>query len=285
MQIQNLFQPFEVAYAKEDRCPIKAHKHTFFELIYILEGEGTYHINANKFNYFPDDLFLVRPMDNHHTTIQKTTAFLFIRFNNIYLKAQKAEEQHSNLGAWIQRLEYILQNSSQLQKAVIANKSDKLLVRAVSDAILLEHLQQQPLQKELLQQLINTLITVVARNVTMYTAEKTSINPHTSLDIINYIHLNIYNPEKLKAENIAAHFNLSLNYISEYFKKHTSENLQQYIINYKLVLVEIRLKHSDMRLNEIAFEFGFTDESHLSKLFKKYKGVSPAVFRKNKEVA
>lgn len=84
----------------------------------------------------------------------------------------------------------------------------------------------------------------------------------------------------LKAQSIATHFNISLNYISEYFKKHTAENLQQYIINYKLSLIEIRLKHSDMRLNEIAFEFGFIDESHLSKIFKKYKGRSPSEYRK-----
>ena len=38
---------------------------------------------------------------------------------------------------------------------------------------------------------------------------------------------------------------------------------------YKLKLVENRLLHSEMRINEIAAELGFTDESHLNKLFKK----------------
>ena len=35
-----------------------------------------------------------------------------------------------------------------------------------------------------------------------------------------------------------------------------------------------------MRINEIATELGFTDESHLNKLFKKYKGIIPSEFRK-----
>ena len=52
--------------------------------------------------------------------------------------------------------------------------------------------------------------------------------------------------------------------------------MQQYIIKYKLKLVENRLLHSEMRINEIAAELGFTDESHLNKLFKNiFKGVIP----------
>ena len=35
------------------------------------------------------------------------------------------------------------------------------------------------------------------------------------------------------------------------------------------------------KINEIAEELGFTDESHLSKFFKKNKGCSPSSFRKN----
>ncbi|RHJ74332.1 AraC family transcriptional regulator, partial [Parabacteroides sp. AM08-6] len=39
--------------------------------------------------------------------------------------------------------------------------------------------------------------------------------------------------------------------------------------------------HSQMRICEIVEELGFTDESHLNKFFKKYRGCSPSNFRKN----
>ncbi|WP_222597258.1 helix-turn-helix domain-containing protein [Chitinophaga pinensis] len=36
-------------------------------------------------------------------------------------------------------------------------------------------------------------------------------------------------------------------------------------------------------MNEIADGLGFTDKSHLNRLFKKYNGVSPAQYRKQQQ--
>jgi len=248
-----------------------------------MNGEGTYHVNSNKFPYRSDNLFMVMPMEDHHTTVVKTTAFLFIRFNKIFLEGQKAVDQKSEMGSWIKKLEFIFRNTNSMNGCIVRNTQDKPLVRSLTAAILQEHLNNQTLHKELMQQLINTLLTIVARNISLHHLDgKNKASKNISFDLIQYIHHNIYSPEKLKAESIASHFNISLNYISEYFKKHTGENLQQYIINYKLSLVEIRLNHSDMRLNEIAFELGFTDESHLTRIFKKYRGINPTEYRKTK---
>ena len=48
----------------------------------------------------------------------------------------------------------------------------------------------------------------------------------------------------------------------------------------KTKLIEHRLQFSEKRINEIAYEFGFTDESHFNKFFRKQKGYSPSEFRK-----
>jgi AraC-like DNA-binding protein len=102
--------------------------------------------------------------------------------------------------------------------------------------------------------------------------------------MLHYIQQNIFDPQNLRAEKLSAHFNISLNYLGRYFKKQTGETLQSYIANYKLRLIETRLLHSDMRINEIAYEFHFTDESHLNRVFKKYKGMNPSEFRKTNSV-
>ncbi len=271
---RSLYQPFEVEYKEMDECPISAHKHNFFELVFIVDGTGVQCINDNKFEYKPDQLFLLMPQDCHSFKIGTRTKFFFIRFNNIYLQAQHKE--------WIQKLEFIFENNNHLPGCILKNRSDKQLVRSLVEAIIREQVNQQAYHLELVQQIINTLITVVARNITFTVPAKLQQKgvSNTSLDMVHYIHQHIYSPDKLKAELIASQFSISPGYISEYFKTHTGESLQQYITNYRLKLVEIRLRYSDLRMNEIAFELGFTDESHLNRMFKKYKGMSPSDYRK-----
>ena len=40
-----------------------------------------------------------------------------------------------------------------------------------------------------------------------------------------------------------------------------------------------------MPFNEITYELGFSDESHLNRAFKKYKGMNPSEFRKTDNLA
>lgn len=123
---------------------------------------------------------------------------------------------------------------------------------------------------------------VDVRNIAMFLPEQVDeCSEDKSLDILQYIQANIYKTGKIRAKDISQHFGISENYLGRYIKKHTNETMQQYILNYKLKLVENRLLHSQMRICEIVEELGFTDESHLNKFFKKYRGCSPSNFRKN----
>ena len=55
------------------------------------------------------------------------------------------------------------------------------------------------------------------------------------------------------------------------------------IIHERITLEAKRLlQYSDKSAKEIAYELGFDDASHLSRLFKKQTGVSPSLFRKGK---
>ena len=51
--------------------------------------------------------------------------------------------------------------------------------------------------------------------------------------------------------------------------------------NLKLQRENIALKSENAKLKEIAEEYGFYDEFHLSKVFKKYTGISPKDYRLN----
>lgn len=273
MEIRNLYQPFELELLKINDYENREHRNTFFEMVFVLEGEGVQMINNHKLPYTSNKLFLIFPQDIHGFEVSATTSFFFLRFNDSYLKTQPKE--------WIQKLELIFNNHNHLPGCILKNVSDKALVRALVEALIRENDNQQFQQQEVIKQLINTIIIIASRNIllippTLLDKSKTNY----SVQLLSYIHQHIYDPNQLKSERIAQHFNVSPNYISEFFKIHIGQSLQDYTIAYKIKLIETRLRYTDMQINEIVYELGFSDSSHLNRLFKKYKGISPSEYKK-----
>lgn len=154
------------------------------------------------------------------------------------------------------------------------------MVKNLIESLLIEMNHKNLYAHEVVQLLVQSILTIVARNLmqekTVLVNEKTD---NKAANIIQYVHGNIYNPGKLTAENISTIFGISKTYLGRFFKNQTDTTLSEYIAHYKIGLIENRLKYSDMRINEIADEFGFTDKSHLNRFFKKLNGISPSAFR------
>lgn len=275
MKRENLHQPFEISFSELDESQLKEHDHTFFELVYILSGTGIQWINNNKFPYHGGHLFMITLGDIHSFDIHTTTQFVYIKFNDIYIHSAVFGTEN------IRRLEFILQHANHRPGCILRNQTDKLLVKPMIEAILREYPNKNIYSSEIITQLINTIVIVVARNIALFLPQQINENSEEkSLNILQYIQENIRSPEKIKAKAISHRFGISSNYLGKYFKKQTNETMQQYILNYKLNMVESKLLHSDMRIGEIAEELGFTDESHLNRLFKKYRGCNPTEFRR-----
>lgn len=276
MRKEHLYLPFEIESVTLNEYPTASRHNNFFELIYIVSGTGVQYINKNKFVYRAGNLFLLTPQDTHSFEITTPTHFFFLRFNEYYVKAAAVNEKDT-----IQRMEYILQNASHRPGCILKNKVDKPLIAALVNSIIQESNYRQIYHKKIIEQIVNAIITIVARNIALKLPKNIKENTgEVVLDMLHYIQENIFDPSKLRAEQISKHFGISLSYMGRYFKKQTGETLQQYLTNYKLRLVETRLLHSDMRIGEIAYELNFADESHLNRSFKKLKGVSPTEYRK-----
>ena len=274
MMKENLHESYSISFGKATVCSKREHQHSFFELVYIRSGTGVHNLNQSKCMYEAGKLFLITPEDTHFFEIETTTEFFFLKFNNIYLQKNNFSPES------IRQLEYILQNANHHATCILKEMADRNLVPPIVEAILREHTTKDLYNEEMVHQLVNTLIVIVARNIARFLPEYVSTGTEEkALNILHYIQQHIYEPEKLKAEHISDVFAVSSTYLGRYFRKHTNETMQSYITKYKTKLVEHRLKFSDKRISEIADEFGFTDVSHLNKFFKKQIGNNLTAYR------
>ncbi len=77
------------------------------------------------------------------------------------------------------------------------------------------------------------------------------------------------------ADNV--HFNPS--YLSRYYKQMTGQNLHDYIQAKKLEGAVQLMRHTSLKLNEIAGRVGFDSHSYFTTFFKKKMGMSPQDYR------
>jgi AraC-like DNA-binding protein len=282
MIAQPRFYPFEIYTEEMSSWDISTKVFNFFEIIQILDGRGERHFNQIKLPYRPGQSFIYTPQDYRSFVIEEPTRFLFIRFSDVLFANCETEDQRHRLSEWMKNLEYLFLNHNRAVNELVRTSADCDLVKSVMQTIESEALNPQLHSRSNIQHLLQVLLNIFARNILSETNPLQPLSGKGTLinRLTGYIRKNIYETDKLRIENLAQVFTLSKNYVGEYFKQQTGTTLRQYILEYRLNLVKIRLQYSDLTISEIAHELDFSDESHLSNLFKKYFSDSPTTFRK-----
>lgn len=270
-----MHQSIEVIYKKVDDCSLVNSQLSFFQMVYVISGSGFLRINGNAITYSAGNLMLLTPNDFHTFDITTPTEFLLVKLNSEYIKAYKSKS--------IDHIECLLHYASHLSGCILKRKEDEFLVKSMSESLIYAIYNKDIYDEDLITHYVNALIVIAARNIAKIkpTGVKESADKRI-LEIINYIQANIYDPQKNKISVIADRFDISNTYLGSYFKNHCGETIQSFVSNYKIRLIEHRLSFSDRRINEIVDEFGFSDESHLNKFFKKHKDISLTGYRKAK---
>lgn len=100
--------------------------------------------------------------------------------------------------------------------------------------------------------------------------------------IINYLNENY--EHKISLDQIAHNMYLSPVYISKIFKEETGESPINYLIKIRLERAREILEDTESSsVKSIANQVGYEDVYHFSKLFKKYYGVSPLNYKKQRQ--
>lgn len=98
-----------------------------------------------------------------------------------------------------------------------------------------------------------------------------------AIDVANYIQHHLSEP--ITAESIAKELYLSRPFLSRKFIEETGESLTDFILNEKTEEAKRLLRHSDKSLTAISNYLGFSSQSHFSRVFKKYAGITPGEYR------
>jgi AraC-like DNA-binding protein len=276
MKKLNQFDTLVIDEFEEDKYHLPTHSHTYYEIIYIIKGSGIHQLNDNLLPYKSGDLFAISPDDEHYFDIKKTTRFFFIKFTDTYFNSNKklsCDEFLLNTPENFMRDKSLKENVLKLDEThagILKNTIDNIRAYnskaniSTSPIAFYQILSIFGLIKESLQQ----------QNI------KITGSGIDNDQIISYIHQNIYNPKLVQIKTISTHFNISQSYFGTYFKRNFSISYRDYCNKLRVQLIEKRILNKQLSMKQIAYEFGFTDESHLSNYFKKQRNMKPSAVKK-----
>lgn len=88
---------------------------------------------------------------------------------------------------------------------------------------------------------------------------------------------------QLSLRYLAEVCNVNASYLSNQFRTETGITLTKYINRHRVEKSLPLLLHSQLSIAQVSESVGFLDENYYARIFKKIKGVSPKVYRKNSQ--
>ncbi|WP_442265858.1 helix-turn-helix transcriptional regulator [Tenacibaculum sp. ZS6-P6] len=87
---------------------------------------------------------------------------------------------------------------------------------------------------------------------------------------------------KVSVNDLCSHYNKTRQYLNRIFKSEVLYTLKSFIITVRILdLVKFKLKNSEITLTQLSYEYGYFDQSHFIRDFKKVCGVTPRKFFEN----
>lgn len=253
------------------------HTHSNYEFHYIKSGRGDVILNRSHYKLNPGDFYITGPGLVHKQIADEKDPMVEY--------AMKCSIGQKKLDVIPKSIYKYHENSHLLD--ILNRKASGTVAEAFSmdsyfESIFHEVRLKRPGFYKMVKNLIIQIIIAAARNFTEetgveYDIPSRKINSHRINAVKSYIEDN-YN-KKITCGELANHLFLSSRQLNRVVKRELGCTIHQYIMLQKIEIIKKLLKTSEYSLRELAEQTGFSSEFHLSSTFKKWMGISPAVYK------
>lgn len=241
----------------------KLQSHSFYEIYFLTKGERTIFINNEVFKIQNDTIVCIPPFRMHKTEggpFERTNMFIA---SDYFSQAEK---------------ELVLSVSD--YGPIKLSEPESARVKELYTYIL-EYDQGQndsTIVHSLVISLLVYLKSIVKKSLRKVTSFGKTQLPQELIKIINYIDQNV--DKDLSAGKLAENLFLSTGYFCKLFKKHLQVSLTEYVLNLRIAKAKKLLSDTDLTIEKVSENTGFSSANYFSLIFKKKTGVSPLNFRK-----
>ncbi len=283
----HLNAPYECFYdggARGCCFPVRPHWHYFMEIIYTLEGNGIMCCDNQTFYTSPGDLVLFPPQTVHsiYTTADTPLQYGVLKFDLGQLFPGTDYSSATFAGVHFPSLFAHARNDEKACLCLTAEQLSSLPIKDLVIRCITEMEQQQFGYRMLVRSCLHTLLLEVIRiwRKNGFDTDQAFMLPKEAdslYSITEYIDTHSHLP--LKVEDLAERCHMSYSYFAKVFRETYGRSCKKYIEFIRICKAEDLLRFTNLDLNYISQETGFSDCSHFIRVFKREKGITPKQFR------
>lgn len=241
------------------------HKHSFFEVCYIVDGYGIYIEQGREYTLEKGMLLLTRPHVKHQIISKENLNIIFCAFEPIY-----AESTKDGI-ALIQSLE----------KADTLFLENEFNTAFLWKALILQSQKPKMLIHDTIVNLCGSLIfSMIQRYLNDKESPKTSQSKGRSTTLIYraklYIRDNL--AQSLKLKDVAEYLHVSNRHLSRLFTDELGITFTQYVRNERINKATKLLSTTDLPIKTVSNKVGFETVHYFTTVFKQIIGTTPGEF-------
>lgn len=245
------------------------HVHNSFEICMVLKGEVQIISKRDSCTLSHNDLFIFNPAQPHELrALGKSVEILSLQFS------------YKLFSMYYPIIMNILFTSININPLISDDIAE--LLRTLLIEISYEYFSQKDFYEFKCIGLTNLMMYYIIKYVPYELLDSNKAESANNRNmrlkrIVDYIENNY--TQKLLLSDIARQENLSLCYLSHFFKDNFNMNFQDYLNNLRFERARQLLLKTDMRLIDICLESGFSDTRYLNKMFIDNYSCTPKIYR------
>ncbi len=270
----------DIVIVQHDRyTPPELHRHDFYELLYVYEGEFTQQIEEERFLMHTGDFCLIPPHVCHSLDVSNYSIVLNIlitrrKFREIIL----GELREENILASLFPDYADKKDPFPSDGYVIFHTDGDTEIRDMILSMCLEEINKAKYSRSMLNAQLLLLFGTLLRDHER-TCELPALKRKKAGNvpaILQYIESNY---STLSLQDLAEHFHYSTQYMSHLLKQATGMTFTEYLTQKRMEAASALLTGTNMKIRDISDQVGYQNQEHFIRTFRKYYGTSPGRFR------
>jgi AraC family transcriptional activator of pobA len=247
------------------------HRHTYYEILFIEEGEGYHEIDFHSYNIQGAGLHFLTPGQVHLLTFSSSFQGYIVAFSEDFYTF------YNPVNPSLSQLSFF--QPARRQPIITLDAAEKKYFHNIMENMVSDHLSadtDQTLIGKYLGVLLQKCSYLIQKN-----EQPTEAATHTVPELVGrFQELVEKNFRQMHAVQQYAHeLSVSPDYLSKIIKKFLGTPSQEYILDKLLLEAKRLLVFTNLSSKEIAYHIHLDDPSYFSRIFKKKTGLTPNEYR------